>query len=154
MATEFSDLDDWLKALLLRLDPARRRTVNRRVAYDLRRSQRDRIAGQRNPDGSAYIPRKTGSKSLRSKKGTIKRRSMFARLRTQTHLKARSTADGLDVGFSGRSAQIARTHHYGDIYTSATGQRFVTPKRELLGLTDGEFQMLIDAYLKYLAGDQ
>lgn len=152
MPAQFSDLDDWLKALLLRLDPAQRRVVNRRVAYELRRSQRDRIAGQRNPDGSAYTPRKTSSKNIRSKKGAIKRRSMFARLRTQTHLKARSTADGLEVGFSGRSAKVARVHHFGDIYTSATGQRFVTPKRELLGLTDSEMEMLIDAYLKYLSG--
>lgn len=152
MAKEFQELDDWLKALLLRLTPAQVRVANRRVAYALRRGQRERIARQRNPDGSAYKPRKSPAKNLRGKTGNIKSRAMFAKLRTQTHLKARSTAEGLEVGFTGRSASIARVHQYGSVRTSSAGGRYVTPQRELLGLTDAEMEQLIDAYLQHLSG--
>lgn len=152
MSSDFQELDDWLKALLLRLTPAQVRVVNRRVAYELRRSQRERIARQQNPDGSAYKPR-AAVKNLRGKAGAIKRRSMFAKLRTQSHLKLKSAADGFTVGFSGRSATIARTHQDGLARTSSSGRRFITPKRELLGLADSEMETLIDAYLKHLSSE-
>lgn len=149
MSAEFAELDDWLKALLLRVTPAQVRVVNRRVAFALRRGQRDRIARQRNPDGSAYKPRKP---QLRGKTGGIRRKTMFAKLRTQSHLKVQSSADGFEVGFKGRSAMIATAHQRGLIRTSSSGRRYVTPQRQLLGLTDAELDQLADAYLEHLSG--
>lgn len=151
MVDDIQQIDDWIAALLLQIDPAQRRAVNRRVAYELRRSQASRIASQRNPDGTAYAPRKSQSKGLRSKKGTIKRRAMFARLRTQRYLKVDSDSDGLSVGFRGRAGMIAIVHQYGDKHTSRTGQQFITPKRELLGLSKQELDSIADAYLRHLA---
>lgn len=140
-------LDDWLLALLSRIEPKQRRVINRKVAYELRRSQAQRIAAQQNPDGSAYAPR-SRSKNLRSRKGSIKRKAMFARLRTQRYLKVGADADGLDVGFRGRAAVIALVHQYGGSDTSSTGQSFVMPKRELLGLTVKELRLIEDAYFR------
>ncbi len=151
MADDLQRIDDWLAALLMRLDPAQRRQVNRRVAFELRRSQASRIAQQRNPDGTRYQPRSGQRKNLRSKKGTIKRRAMFAKLRTQKYLKVSSDADGLSVGFRGRAAVIAIVHQYGDKRTAQSGQEFITPKRELLGLTNAELDLIADAYLRNLA---
>tara|TARA_R110000851_G_scaffold333531_1_gene514907 strand:+ start:81109 stop:81573 length:465 start_codon:yes stop_codon:yes gene_type:complete len=145
-------LDDWLAGLIAKLDPAQRRAVNRRVAFVLRRSQAARIAQQRNPDGSRYQPRKNQNKNLRSKRGTIKRRSMFAKLRTQKYFKVDADADSLSVSFRGRAGMIAIVHQYGENRTAESGQRFITPKRELLGLTNAELDVLADAYIRHLAG--
>jgi phage virion morphogenesis protein len=62
---ELSAVETWAGALLGQLSPAGRRTVMRDVARELRRSQQKRIAAQRNPDGSAYEPRK--AKAVRKK---------------------------------------------------------------------------------------
>lgn len=144
-------LDDWLAGLLLKLTPAERRAVNRRVVYELRRSQAQRIASQKNPDGTPYQPR-AGQKNLRNKKGTIKRKAMFAKLRTQRHLRVRAEPDFIEVGFRGRDAAIASTHQAGSVRTKS-GRRFVTPKRELLGLSDENVNAIANAYINYLAVD-
>ncbi|WP_226349839.1 phage virion morphogenesis protein [Alcaligenes sp. 13f] len=146
---DFHELEAWLLGMLGKLEPGQRRAVNRRVAVELRRSQASRIAAQRNPDGTAYTPRQQG-KQLRSKKGTIRRRAMFARLRTARYLKAESSADDLAVGFRGRDAMVAFVHQYGELATSNRGRRFRMPQRELLGLTDAELQLIEDAYLRHL----
>src|SRR5690606_18062349 len=103
---------------------AQRRVINRRVGVDLRRSQASRIARQRNPDGTAYTPRKGTGKNLRSKKGIIKRGAMFARLRTQKFLKVTTDSDSLSVGFRGRAGMIAIIHQHGSRHTSRDGQTF------------------------------
>src|SRR5260363_398366 len=48
----------WMGARLARLQPSARRRLARTLAVALRRSQQSRIAAQRNPDGSAFAPRK------------------------------------------------------------------------------------------------
>ncbi len=151
MAGDLRELEDWLKALLSRASPAQVRVINRRVGYELRRSQAARIAAQRNPDGTAYVPRKPARKNLRAKTGTIRRRSMFAKLRTQRFLKVAATAEEISVGFRGRAGWIATTHQTGGRRVGKTGRTIVTPKRELLGLTSAEMKMLVDAYLLHLA---
>src|SRR5260363_336760 len=48
-------VEAWMGA---RLQPSARRRLARTLAVALRRSQQSRIAAQRNPDGSAFAPRK------------------------------------------------------------------------------------------------
>lgn len=144
-------LDDWLVGLMLKLSPAERKAVNRRVMYELRRRQAQRIAAQQNPDGTPYQPR-AGQKNLRGKKGKIKRKAMFAKLRTQRHLKVRADANSIEVGFRGRDAVVAATHQAGSVRIR-NGRRFVTPKRELLGLSDENVNAIANAYINYLAAD-
>lgn len=152
MADDMQQLEDWAGTLLRRLEPARRREVARTLARDLRRSQRDRIAAQRNPDGSAFAPRKP-RKDLRSKAGRIKRRAMFAKLRTAKFMKARGTPDAAVVEFTGRVARIARVHQHGLVDRVEPGGPEVRyARRQLLGFTSADRIMVRDRLIDMLSG--
>lgn len=75
---------------------------------------------------------------------------MFRRLRTARFLKAYSTVDAAVVGFSGHTAQIAGVHQYGEVDTVVPGVRTRYPARELLGLSDSDFDWLADTIIKFL----
>lgn len=106
---ELQEVDAWLDALLAELEPAARKRMMRELAQQLRRSQQKNIRMQRNPDGTAYEPRRV---TARTKQGRI-RRQMFAKLRTTKYLKAIASPDSASVEFEGRVQRIARVHHYG-----------------------------------------
>ncbi|EAC1208831.1 phage virion morphogenesis protein [Escherichia coli] len=124
-------VDDWLAALLANLEPAARNRMMRQLAQDLRRSQQQNIRLQRNPDGTAFEPRRV---TARSKKGRIKRQ-MFAKLRTTKYLKTTATADSASVQFDGKVQRIARVHHYGlRDRVSNSGPIVRYSQRKLLGI--------------------
>lgn len=150
MADTLDDLSTWLTPLMLRLEPTQRARLARDVAQVLRRSQQQRIIAQRNPDGSAYEPRK--ARQLRGKVGRIKRKAaMFTKLRTARYLKARGNASEASVSFAGRISRIARIHQFGLRDRAERGAPDVQyAKRELLGLTDAERDNLRDQMLAYL----
>ncbi|WP_132731725.1 phage virion morphogenesis protein [Raoultella sp. BIGb0138] len=127
---ELQEVDAWLDALLAGLEPAARKRMMRELAQQLRRSQQKNIRMQRNPDGTAYEPRRV---TARTKTGRI-RRQMFAKLRTAKYLKAAATADSASVEFEGRVQRIARVHHYGlrDL-VSRRGPKTRYAQRRLLG---------------------
>ncbi|WP_255213944.1 phage virion morphogenesis protein, partial [Burkholderia pseudomallei] len=58
MTDDLQALERWAGGLLAKLSPAARRQLLRELGRDLRRAQQSRVAAQRNPDGSAYEPRK------------------------------------------------------------------------------------------------
>ena len=148
MADDLHALEDWAGALLARLEPGARRQLNQQIGRELRRSQQQRVAAQRNPDGTAYAPRKP--RKLRSKQGRIKRQ-MFSKLRQARHLKLRSTADAIAVSFMGRVARIARVHQYGLRDRPERGQAEVQyERRELLGFTDADLELIRDQLLEHL----
>lgn len=151
--SDLQAIEEWAGALLQQLSPAQRITAARKVGQALRRSQSKRIAAQRAPDGSAYAPRSVATGRLRQKAGTIKRRTMFARLRTTRFLKVEASAQEIGVGFMGRAASIARTHQDGAKRRSRrSGITYTTPKRELLGFSADDIQHLRDSLLDHLAG--
>lgn len=148
MADDLRALEDWAGALLAKLEPGARRQLNQQIGRELRRSQQQRVAAQRNPDGTAYAPRKP--RKLRSKQGRIKRQ-MFSKLRQARHLKLRSTADAIAVSFMGRVARIARVHQYGLRDRPERGQAEVQyERRELLGFTDADLELIRDQLLQHL----
>ncbi len=148
MTDNLSALEDWAGALLARLEPGARRQLNQQIGRELRRSQQQRVASQRNPDGTAYAPRKP--RKLRGKVGRIKRQ-MFSKLRQARHLKLRSTADAIAVSFMGRVARIARVHQYGLRDRPERGQAEVQyERRELLGFTDADLELIRDQLLQHL----
>lgn len=148
MADDLRALEDWAGALLARLEPGARRQLTQQIGRELRRSQQQRIASQRNPDGSAYAPRKP--RKLRGKVGRIKRQ-MFTKLRQAKHLKLRSTPDAIAISFMGRVARIARVHQYGLRDRPARGQAEVQyERRELLGFTDADLALIRDQLLEHL----
>jgi phage virion morphogenesis protein len=60
---ELQEVDAWLDALLAGLEPAARKRMMRELAQQLRRSQQKNIRMQRNPDGTAYEPRRVTART-------------------------------------------------------------------------------------------
>lgn len=135
------DLTAWASALLHKLDAGERRTLLRAVASELRRRQTVRIAEQRNPDGSAYEPRKP---RLRQQAGRV-RRAMFMRLRTSRFMKAQSDPNSALVSFIGRAERIAAIHQFGlRDRVNKGGLEVQYAKRELLGISNADLKILGD----------
>lgn len=150
MADELRALEDWAGALLAKLDPKQRRLLNQGIARKLRRSQQQRIAAQRNPDGTPYAPRKA-RQPLRSKQGRVKQK-MFTKLRQARHLKLQSDASSIAIGFLARTARLARVHQYGLRDRPGKGQDDVQySRRELLGFALADIEMIRDELLDHLA---
>ncbi|MDT3547617.1 phage virion morphogenesis protein [Cronobacter sakazakii] len=140
-------VDDWLAALVANLEPAARNRMMRQLAQELRRSQQQNIRLQRNPDGTAFEPRRV---TARSKKGRIKRQ-MFAKLRTTKYLKTAATADSASVQFDGKVQRIARVHHYGlRDRVRRNGPEVHYAERRLLGINSYQMHLLSDAILRWL----
>jgi phage virion morphogenesis protein len=112
MTDSLNAVEDWAAHLLHRLTAPERRQMLRTLAQTLRRSQQQRLAAQRNPDGTPFAPRK--ARTLRARQGTIRQQGkMFQKIRLARHLKASVQGDGAALGYTGRVAKIARTHQYG-----------------------------------------
>ncbi len=148
---DLRDLEDFAGPLLQRLEPAGRVKLARALAQQLRRGQQQRIASQRNPDGTPFAPRRTHK--LREKQGRVKRKAkMFQKLRRSSYLKASGDARGLSVGFAGRVGRIARVHQYGlRDRIAPRGPVAQYEKRELLGLNSSDLDALKDTILAHLS---
>ncbi|HBS6676309.1 phage virion morphogenesis protein [Klebsiella pneumoniae] len=144
---ELQEVDAWLDALLAGLEPAARKRMMRELAQQLRRSQQKNIRMQRNPDGTAYEPRRV---TARTKQGRI-RRQMFAKLRTTKYLKAVATPDSASVEFEGRVQRIARVHHYGlRDRVRRKGPEVKYAKRRLLGINKVSEDTTYETLLRWL----
>ncbi|UOF13249.1 phage virion morphogenesis protein [Lysobacter capsici] len=128
--SDLDALEGWAAPLIAALSPAARRTLLRALAVDLRRSQQERIARQQNPDGSAYVAR-------RPQRAGHARRAMFHRIRQARYLKAKIMPNGVQVGYQGRVARIARVHQEGGAEQSRPSGAVVRyARRKLLGLNE------------------
>lgn len=147
---ELRALEDWAGALLAKLDPKQRRQLNQGIARKLRRSQQQRIAAQKNPDGTPFAPRKA-RQPLRSKQGRVKQK-MFTKLRQARYLKLQSDASNIALGFLARTARLARVHQYGLRDRPGRNSPDVQySRRELLGFADTDLEMIRDELLDHLA---
>ncbi|WP_066738906.1 phage virion morphogenesis protein [Cupriavidus sp. D384] len=146
---DLEELTAWAGALVQKLDARQRRALMRAVVTELRRRQTARIAAQRNPDGSAYEPRKP---QLRKKQGRL-RQTMFARLRMARTMKARSDAGSAVVLFAGYAGRVAAVHQYGlrDRVNPRAGLEVKYARRELLGFGEGDLARLADAVVRRLS---
>lgn len=144
---ELQEVDAWLDALLAGLEPAARKRMMRELAQQLRRSQQKNIRMQRNPDGTAYEPRRV---TARTKTGRI-RRQMFAKLRTTKYLKAVASPDSASVEFEGRVQHIARVHHYGlRDRVSQKGPAIIYTHRRLLGTNPHVIELIYNNLYRWL----
>lgn len=149
MADDLHALEDWATPLLSQLTGPKQRALARKIGQALRREQAARIASQRSPDGSAYVPRKTTNARLQ--KGSI-RRTMFEKLRAARHLRVEVEDEGVAVGFFGRTARIARVHHYGlRDQVQPGGPTYQYPARGLLGMNDADRELIKDLLLQHLS---
>lgn len=148
-ADPLQQLEHWTSPLLDKLSPAEQRKLSRRIATDLRRSQSERIAQQKNPDGSAFDPRKP--QRLRKRLGSVQ--AMFEKLRTARLLRAKATSAEAVIAITGRSGRIARVHQEGlRDQVRPGGPSIIYPRRELLGLTDADRENVRNTLLDHLAG--
>ncbi|WP_323083076.1 phage virion morphogenesis protein [Klebsiella quasipneumoniae] len=144
---ELQEVDASLDALLAGLEPAARKRMMRELAQQLRRSQQKNIRMQRNPDGTAYEPRRV---TARTKTGRI-RRQMFAKLRTTKYLKAVASPDSASVEFERRVQHIARVHHYGlRDRVSQKGPAIIYPHRRLLGTNPHVIELIYNNLYRWL----
>ena len=141
-----------LTALINNLSPQARRQLARNIGQALRKNQQARIARQENPDGTAFEPRKP-RKEFGKKKGRIKRKAMFAKLRTARYFKIQSNANEVSVGFNGSSAMIAKVHQYGLISSPSKTKDFKVryAQRELLGFSQSDLDVIEDLVLAQLS---
>lgn len=149
MTNRLETLEDWASGLLGQLEPASRNKLARSIGQALRRSQQQRIIAQRNPDGGKYAPRK--QRNLRGKQGRMKRKiQMFQKLRTTSFLKVQGDGNAVSVGFTGRIARIARVHQYGlKDRAERDAPEIRYNKREVLGFTEADLNLIRDSLLKY-----
>lgn len=146
-----NQFESWAGAILDRLSTTARKKLTRTLARELRRSSSQRIAAQKNPDGSTYAPRQRLRDRQRG--GRVRPRKMFAKLRTAKHLKAIGTANAAIVEFRGRDARIARVSQYGlRDRVSPGGPSVRYPRRILLGFTAADREMIEDLLMQHLAG--
>lgn len=154
MTDDLAQIEQLAGALLRRVDSGERRKILRLMARSLQRSQLARIARQQDPDGQPYAARKAQPTGWLRRKGTIKRKAMFRKLRNASNLQAGSTDIEAWVGFSGRAAQIARVHQEGLEDAPSKGRTPVRyAKRILLGDTEAERQALLDILFRNVAAD-
>jgi len=141
-----------LSALINNLSPQARRQLARNIGQALRKNQQARIARQENPDGTVFEPRKP-RKEFGKKKGRIKRKAMFAKLRTARYFKIQSNANEVSVGFNGSSATIANVHQYGLMSSPSKTKDFKVryAQRELLGFSQSDLDVIEDLVLAQLS---
>ena len=142
------ELDAYLVGLLAKLEAPQRRALARAIAVELRRRQSARIAAQRNPDGTAYEPRKP---QLRHKRGGI-RRSMFTRLRMAKYMRIEASPHTAVITFAGNVRHVASVHHFG--LRDRVNKNGLTAKyaaRELLGLEDADAGRVLDLALLHMS---
>lgn len=141
-----------LTALINNLSPQARRQLARNIGQALRKNQQARIARQENPDGTAFEPRKP-RKEFGKKKGRIKRKAMFAKLRTARYLKIQSNANEVSVGFNGSSEMIAKVHQYGLMSSPSKTKDFKVryAQRELLGFSQSDLDIIEDLVIEQLS---
>lgn len=146
--SDLQRLETWLAPLLAKLSPAEQRVLSRQLAQRLRRSNQANMAAQQGPDGQAWEPRKHRS---RDRAGKLRQGPMFRKLRTVRHLKAIGQDNEAVVAFVGRTADIARVHHYGlRDQVAADGASYQYPARPLLGVSDAQMEQITELVLNFL----
>lgn len=149
MDQDLAQLEAFAQGLIENLSSAARKSLARKIAIDLRASQAQRIADQRNPDGSKFEARKP---QMRLKKGRI-RRAMFAKIRLNSHLKYKSTDHNAEVSFNRKSERIAKVHQFG-LRDRVSRIRTLTvqyPIRQLLGFSNADKDHIKDTVIDHLA---
>lgn len=140
-------ISDVIAPLLDKLSPARRKIILRKIVTHLRGTNQQRIKAQQNTDGTPFAPRKltTEFKGLRNKRGP-----MFSKLRLNKHLRSQVSTNEALLGFGGRTGVIARQHQEG-LTDNSSGNAIPTQKRQLLGITPGDEQAILEIVFQFLS---
>jgi phage virion morphogenesis protein len=150
MTNDFAPIELFCRDLLLRTAAPERARLMRSIGREIRKSQSDRIAAQRDPEGAAFAPRRPKPDRGR-KKGRLRQQKMFRKIRMAKSLKAGATANDAWIGFGGQASRIASIHQEGMADAPAPGQPKVRyTRRVLLGLTESERQRVVDLIISHV----
>lgn len=149
MTNDVDALAGWVEPLLNKMQPAERRKLMKVISRDLRKANQERMKQQEGPDGNNWEPRK--KRNLRGKKGAIRKKAMFTKLRTAKFLKIRTDPDSAGLAFSGLSGRIAAIHHYGlRAKVDKNGPVYDYPARPLLGFGRDDLELIADRVLEHI----
>ncbi|MEJ6522093.1 phage virion morphogenesis protein [Shewanella bicestrii] len=151
MATDdLTRLNELFDGLIQQLSPTARKQLSRDIARRLRATQAQRIKQNTAPDGSAFEARKP-QPAWAKRIGSIKRKLMFQKIIRQKYLKPEYSSQAASVGFTGFISRIATEHQYG--LRGRINERISAqyPKRELLGFTASELDMIEETIITHLA---
>lgn len=129
---DIEQLTPLIQALAASLNADSRRQITRELAIAERKATAKRITAQKDPDGKTWCARRP----RRDRGGQIrKRRKMLVGFRRFRHLRMKTSANGLEIGFNGRAARIAKVHHRGLIdRVEKGGPMHRYAQRKILGL--------------------
>jgi phage virion morphogenesis protein len=149
MAEDFKELENTLMALSLGLSDSERKKMAIKAAQTLRISNAKRIKANIDPEGNPCPKRinKIKTKSGKRRRGV----RMFQKLRELRHLKYKADQDGLEIGFTGGTAIIARIHHEGQtayVNKRKSDRKVQYKVRRLLGVNQADEAALIDKVLE------
>ncbi|WP_199453325.1 phage virion morphogenesis protein [Marinobacter sp. bablab_jr008] len=149
MTDDIDALAGWVEPLLRKMDPAERRKLMKTISRDLRKENQERMKAQEGPDGQKWDPRK--KRNLRSKRGQIRKKAMFTKLRTAKYLKIRTSPDSAGLAFAGPAARIAVIHHFGlRAKVDKNGPIYDYPARRLIGFGRGDLELIADRVLEHI----
>lgn len=138
------DLESWVALTIARLQPAEQRKLLRKVGQDLRRVNRQRMAAQTDPDGRAWEPRKEYGRTRRGRP-----KQMMRKLRQAKRLRVEVSDSLIRIGWRGHDSYLASVHHFGLTQRLQFGLAHY-PERPLLGITEGDEQMIRTSLLQHL----
>ena len=138
------ELESWVALTIARLQPAEQRKLLRKVGQDLRRANRQRMAAQTDPDGRAWEPRKEYGRTRRGRP-----KQMMRKLRQAKRLRVEVSDSLIRIGWRGHDSYLASVHHFGLTQRLQFGLAHY-PERPLLGITEGDAQMIRTSLLQHL----
>lgn len=142
-ANEFNRIEDWIAPLLQKASISERRKLAKKIGTQLHASQSRRIRDQKNPDGTAYLGRKTPNS-----------KRMFEKIRKRPHLRIISDENAVEIGFRSRTSRIAEIHQEGLTDSpSGQGKKIRYARRELLGFSEQDTQLINDLLIEHLSLD-
>lgn len=153
MNDDLRPLEHRLNALIAKLSPSQQRRLARQLALDLRRSNRQRIEANVQPDGTAMTPRRRPrfnaqrSNKRLSERARLRSQRMFPKMAKANSLKFKVSADQASLFFSGRRGRmalnsVAARHHFG---------AKALPKRPLLGFSQSDLQQVEATIVDFLS---
>jgi phage virion morphogenesis protein len=151
MPEDFQELEKTLMALSLGLSDSERKKMAIKAAQALRKSNANRIRKNIDPEGNPFPKRinKLKTKSGKRRRGV----RMFQKLRELRHLRFKADQDGLEIGFTGGTAIIARIHHEGQtayVNKPKSDRKVQYKVRRLLGVNSADEEALMDKVLELL----
>ena len=140
-------LEDWLTQALAALEPGARSALFREIGRELRKRNQRRITRQTAPDGTPWSPRK------RDQFGRVRKAAkMMLGLRQARRMALKATPGGLELGYSGRLAQIAAVHQFGAVdAVTEGGAKVKYPTREILGVAPEDLAYLRERIMAALS---